>query len=152
MSLRGFGLNQAGPRDAVTGFPIGGQAMLLFNQELRFPMRLPFVKETVGGTIFYDAGNVYRQANRISAAWKPPQPVFSTVTPNQCVANCTNELRYLSHTIGFGIRYATPIGPVRLDLAYQLNAAQTLVPDGLGGQKLSRLPRFHFFFNIGSLF
>ena len=57
-------------------------------------------------------------------------------------------------TIGFGIRYATPIGPVRLDLAYQLNPAVTLVPDGLGlgGQKLSRLPRFHFFFNIGSLF
>ena len=80
--------------------------------------------------------------------------MFSTVTPSLCVANCTNEMRYFSHTIGFGIRYATPIGPVRLDLAYQLNPAQTLVPDGLGlgGQKLSRLPRFHFFFNIGSLF
>ncbi len=152
MSLRGFALNQAGPRDPTTGFPVGGQAMLLFNQELRFPMRIPYVSGTVGGAIFYDVGNVFRQANRISLAWKPPAPAFSTLTPNLCVSNCTNELRYFSHTIGFGIRYATPIGPVRLDLAYQLNAAQILVPDGVGGQKLSRLPRFHFFFNIGSLF
>jgi len=152
MSLRGFALNQAGPRDPVTGFPIGGQAMLLFNQELRFPMKLPYMKGAVGGTIFYDAGNVFRQANRISLALKPPAPVFDTLTPNLCVSNCTNEMRYFSHTIGFGIRYATPIGPVRLDLAYQLNAPQILVPDGTGGQKLSRLPRFHFFFNIGSLF
>jgi len=152
MSLRGFALNQAGPRDPVTGFPIGGQAMLLFNQELRFPMKLPYMKGAVGGTIFYDAGNVFRQTNRISLALKPSAPVFSTVTPNLCVSNCTNEMRYFSHTIGFGIRYATPIGPVRLDLAYQLNAPQILVPDGTSGQKLSRLPRFHFFFNIGSLF
>ncbi|MBI1749354.1 MAG: BamA/TamA family outer membrane protein [Acidobacteria bacterium] len=152
MSLRGFALNQAGPRDPKTGFPIGGQAMLLFNQELRFPMRLPLVSGTVGGAIFYDAGNVFRQANRITLAMKPPAPVFSTLTPNVCQLNCTNELRYFSHTIGFGIRYATPIGPVRIDLAYQLNAPQILVPDGAGGQKLSRLPRFHFFFNIGSLF
>ena len=27
-----------------------------------------------------------------------------------------------------------------------------LVPDGLGGQRLSQLPRFHFYFNIGSMF
>lgn len=152
MSLRGFALNQAGPRDATTGFPIGGQAMLLFNQELRFPMKLPRVRGTVGGAIFYDAGNVFQQANRITLALKPPTPEFSTLVPNQCNVNCTNEMRYFSHSIGFGIRYATPIGPVRLDLAYQLNAAQILVPDGLGGQKLSRQPRFHFFFNIGSLF
>src|SRR6266478_1845032 len=37
-SLRGFALNQAGPRDAQTGFPVGGQAMLVFNQEFRFPL------------------------------------------------------------------------------------------------------------------
>src|SRR5216684_3886652 len=41
-SLRGFALNQAGPRDAVTGFPVGGQALLVLNQEFRFPMRLPY--------------------------------------------------------------------------------------------------------------
>src|ERR1700730_856607 len=34
-SLRGFALNQAGPRDALTGFPVGGQALLIINQEVR---------------------------------------------------------------------------------------------------------------------
>src|SRR3989440_9621393 len=48
-SLRGFALNQAGPRDACTGFPIGGQAMLMLNQEFRFPMRLPFIGTSLGG-------------------------------------------------------------------------------------------------------
>src|SRR5262249_122916 len=58
-SIRGFSLNQAGPRDPMTGFPIGGLALLAFNQELRFPMKLPFVGNRLGGTVFYDAGNVY---------------------------------------------------------------------------------------------
>ncbi len=51
-SLRGFGLNQAGPRDAVTGFPVGGQALLVLNQEFRFPMRLPYFGTSLGGAIF----------------------------------------------------------------------------------------------------
>jgi outer membrane translocation and assembly module TamA len=109
LSLRGFGLNQAGPRDPVTGFPIGGLALLTFNQELRFPMKLPYVGNRLGGTLFYDAGNVYSDVNHISFAWKPP--------------SITN-LDYLSHTVGFGVRYPTPVGPLRLDLGYQLNPAQ----------------------------
>jgi outer membrane protein assembly factor BamA len=40
-NLRGFALNQAGPRDSITGFPVGGQALLVINQELRFPLKLP---------------------------------------------------------------------------------------------------------------
>ena len=40
-SLRGFSLNEAGPRDPDTGYPIGGEALLVFQQELRFPMHLP---------------------------------------------------------------------------------------------------------------
>jgi len=151
-TLRGFGLNQAGPRDPVTGFPLGGLAMLLFNQELRFPMRLPYVGNRVGGTVFYDAGNVFARANRITFRASVPKPVFSTLVPNQCAQNCTNELNYFSHTIGFGFRYATPVGPVRLDLGYQLNPQSFLIPDGLGGQRATRLPRFQFFVNFGANF
>ncbi len=47
-SLRGFGLNQAGPRDPVTGFPVGGQAELIFNQDLRFPMHLASHRRSAG--------------------------------------------------------------------------------------------------------
>ncbi len=151
-SLRGFGLNQAGPRDSVTGFPVGGQAMLIFNQELRFPMRLPFVGSRLGGTLFYDAGNIFSRLGRVTLRAVPPSPA---------------DLNYFSHTVGFGIRYATPIGPVRIDLAYQLNAASfcaagptlppgTPPPPGppgcAAGQTLARLPRFQFFFNFGSTF
>jgi len=151
-TLRGFGLNQAGPRDPVTGFPLGGLAMLVFNQELRFPMRLPYVGNRVGGALFYDAGNVFARANRITFRASVPKPVFDPLTPNHCVQNCTNELNYLSHTIGFGFRYATPVGPVRLDLGYQLNPQTFLIPDGLGGMRATRLPRFQFFFNFGANF
>lgn len=137
-SLRGFGLNQAGPRDPTTGFPVGGLALLAFNQELRFPMRLPFVGNRLGGTVFYDAGNVYTDISHISFAWKPP---------------ANNNLAYFSHTVGLGVRYPTPIGPVRVDFAYQLNPAQyqaTIAPSTT--PQTFRLPHFQFFFNIGPIF
>jgi len=147
LSLRGFGLNQAGPRDPVTGFPVGGLAMLIFNQELRFPMRLPFVGNRVGGALFYDAGNVFTNVHRITLRANPPS---------------AGDLSYFSHTIGFGFRYATPIGPVRVDLAYQLNAPRFFLPAGheacatgnpaAPAAPCARLPRFQFFFNLGSVF
>src|ERR1700735_3827343 len=52
-SLRGFSLNQAGPRDPCSGFPIGGLAVLIFNQELRFPMKLTFIGNRLGGAGFF---------------------------------------------------------------------------------------------------
>jgi outer membrane protein insertion porin family len=137
-SLRGFGLNQAGPRDPVTGFPIGGLALLAFNQEFRFPMRLPFVGNRLGGTLFYDAGNVYQDISHISFAWKPP---------------ANNNLAYFSHTVGFGVRYPTPVGPVRVDFGYQINPASyeaTIAPSTT--PQSFRLPHFQFFFNIGPIF
>lgn len=156
-SLRGLGLNQAGPRDPITGFPIGGLAMLVFNQELRFPMRLPFIGGRVGGAIFYDAGGVFTRANRITLRRVPPEPDLSQPLDQQV------PLDYFSHTIGFGFRYGTPIGPVRLDLGYQLNpprfafcSAEGTVPNAscpMGQMaQSSRFPRFQFFFNIGSIF
>jgi outer membrane protein insertion porin family len=137
-SIRGFGLNQAGPRDPVTGFPIGGLALLAFNQELRFPMRLPFVGNRLGGTVFYDAGNVFTDVSHISFAWKPP---------------ANNNLAYFSHTVGFGVRYPTPVGPVRVDFGYQLNPAeyQATVPPATTPRTFT-LPHFQFFFNIGAIF
>jgi outer membrane protein assembly complex protein YaeT len=137
-SIRGFGLNQAGPRDPVTGFPIGGLALLAFNQELRFPMKLPFIGNRLGGTAFYDAGNVYSDIRHISFAWKLP---------------ANNNLAYFSHTVGFGVRYPTPVGPVRVDFGYQINPAnyQATVPPSTVPQTF-QLPHFQFFFNIGPIF
>ncbi len=169
-SLRGFALNQAGPRDPCTGFPVGGQAMLVFNQEFRFPMRLPYVGAQFGGALFYDGGNVYSRLDRVTFRAYSPKPVFALQDPTQpasatnptvCVSNCTNELNYFAHTIGFGIRYATPVGPIRIDLGYQINRpffvvpclpSTTGVPVTPACFKGTQLPRLQIFFNLGSTF
>jgi len=171
-SLRGFALNQAGPRDSITGFPVGGQAMLVLNQEFRFPMRLPFIGTALGGALFYDGGNVYSRLSRISFRTNLPTPTLALQNPTLppsptnlpvCVTNCSNELNYFSHTAGLGFRYKTPVGPIRIDLGYQLNRPLFIVPipcpsntpscvaNSLG-QKSTRLTGFQIFFNLGSTF
>ena len=171
-SLRGFALNQAGPRDSITGFPVGGQAMVVLNQEFRFPMRLPFIGTALGGALFYDGGNVYSRLSRISFRTNLPAPTLALQNPSLppsatnlpvCVTNCSNELNYFAHTAGLGFRYKTPVGPIRIDLGYQLNRPLFLVPipcpsntpscvAGSLGQKSARLPGFQIFFNLGSTF
>ena len=157
-TLRGFGLNQAGPRDPVTGFPIGGQALLVFNQDLRFPMRLPWIGNRLGGALFYDAGNVFPSIRKVTLRTAPPMPTFDPSNSGVCLTNCTNELSYFSHTMGFEFRYATPIGPVSIDLGYQLNPAHFLtpitacVPNHTCLTQLTRLPAFQFFINLGTTF
>ncbi|HTT33555.1 MAG TPA: POTRA domain-containing protein [Methylomirabilota bacterium] len=171
-SLRGFALNQAGPRDSVTGFPVGGQAVLILNQEFRFPLRLPFFGTSLGGALFYDGGNVYSRLSRISFRRMLPPPTFAlqnpALPPNAtnvpvCVTNCSNELNYFAHTVGLGFRYKTPVGPIRIDLGYQLNRPTFVIPIpcpsssttctlGSLGQQGTRLPAFQIFFNLGASF
>ena len=163
-SIRGFALNQAGPRDAVSGFPVGGQALLILNQEFRFPMRLPFIGSALSGALFYDGGNVYSRLNRITFRPYSPKPIFDPANPTKCQFNCTNELNYFSHTVGLGFRYGTPVGPIRIDLGYQINRPQFVTPicpsgvdtthcdSGQFGFKATRLPGFQIFFNLGSTF
>lgn len=137
-TLRGFSLNEAGPRDPCSGFPVGGLALLIFNQELRFPMKLPFIGNRLGGTLLYDGGNVYTDLNHVNFNWRPPS---------------VTELNYFSHTIGFGLRYPTPVGPVRVDLGYLLNPAQYQFYNATTMQFQNiTLPHFGFTFNIGPVF
>jgi outer membrane protein insertion porin family len=169
-SLRGFALNQAGPRDSDTGFPVGGQALLIFNQEFRFPMHVPFLGSRLGGALFYDGGNAYSRLSRISFRATLPKPTFAS-NPNPanpsgpplttCLTNCANELNYFAHTVGLGLRYATPVGPIRVDVGYQVNrpffvvpcvsstTATTTPPNCFKG---TQLPRLQIFFNLGSSF
>ncbi len=67
--------------------PLGGNGLLEMAVELRYPLFWNF-----SGAVFMDAGNVWREMRQVALG----------------------DLRY---SPGLGLRYATPIGPVRLDAA-----------------------------------
>jgi outer membrane protein insertion porin family len=150
-SHRGFDLNGAGPRDAATGSPLGGNALFLNSIELRLPPpTLPFLENNLGFVIFEDAGNVlaqpgdlFRSIGRIAQPHKDQCRLAATDPTAKC------DFNYLSHAIGAGIRYKTPIGPVRVDVGYNLNP--TLFPrqDLTDFRTINRL---NFYFSIGQTF
>ena len=127
-SHRGFGLNQAGPRDPITGFPLGGSALILNNIELRFPPpTLPFVQDNMSFAIFHDMGNVFTDGTHMLhslATWHQDkqsctQALNTPYVPGTGAAMC--NYNYISHAIGLGVRYKTPVGPVRFDFGYNVN-------------------------------
>jgi outer membrane protein insertion porin family/translocation and assembly module TamA len=99
------------------GTPIGGHSFLNFSTELRFPLARNF-----GGVLFVDGGNV----------WTNPWD-FNL-----------DDVRY---DAGAGLRYSTPVGPVRLDVGWQLNPIPGLIVDG---EPQTRALRVHF--SIGQAF
>lgn len=100
-----------------SGLPIGGDSMLVVSSELRTPLL-----GKLGGVAFTDFGNV----------WANPAAV---------------DLSDLRYSVGAGLRYQTPVGPVRFDFGYQLNPIPGLVVDG---QPDFRRWRLHF--SIGQAF
>jgi len=120
-SHRGFGLNQAGPRDPVTGFPLGGSGLFLNNVEMRLPpVRFPYVQDNLSLALFWDAGNVFTDGNHMLDSllrWRQKDPglCLQDSTAKQC------DFSYVSNAVGIGVRYKTPIGPVRFDFGYNLN-------------------------------
>jgi outer membrane protein insertion porin family len=163
-SLRAFPYNQAGPRDvgaplvpggpasAPTGFPLGGNALLFNNIELRFPL----IGENIRGVFFHDMGNVYSSLGNMSFRFHQ---------------NNLQDFDYAVHAVGFGVRYRTPVGPVRVDLAYSINPPSYNGFGGTATQLLTCNPNanpatepsyctpsaqnishFQFFFSIGQTF
>jgi len=161
-SHRGFGLNQAGPRDPFTGFPVGGSAVFLNNLELRLPyVAMPYLHDNIGFAIFHDMGNVFARPQEMVQSlgrWHQPDPAlcFNVNTHLQCNYN------YLSHAVGLGVRYQTPIGPLRFDLGYNLNppafpSYTNITTNSVNGATsgifgAQRAGHFNFSFNIGQSF
>ena len=106
-TLRGFPLDSAGPQRPVqvcnTGsstdctyiqVPRGGNELLILNSEFRIP--LP-IKKNLGVAVFYDGGNVFP------------------------IVGFHDFASLYSNNVGAGLRYATPVGPIRIDLGRNLN-------------------------------
>jgi len=106
-TLRGFPLDGAGPQRQVQvcssgsstdcsyiQVPSGGNEQLIFNSEARIPVP---IKQGLGLVVFYDGGNVF------------PSVGFHDFTS------------LYTNNVGLGLRYATPVGPVRIDLGHNLN-------------------------------
>jgi outer membrane protein insertion porin family len=90
-TLRGFGLDEAGPLDADSRAPLGGNALIIANAELRVP-----VTQNLAVAPFYDTGNVFARVKDI-------------------------KLSSFSNTLGLGFRYKTPFGPLRVDVGFNLS-------------------------------
>ncbi len=115
-TLRGFPLDGAGPQEVIPvcgnpsdpatcskiTVPRGGNELLILNTELRFPLNA--IKEGLGIVTFYDGGNVF------------PTIGFHDFTS------------LYSNSVGVGFRYATPVGPIRIDIGHNLNPVPGLNP------------------------
>jgi outer membrane protein assembly complex protein YaeT len=141
VSHRGFPENQAGPRDLVTGFPIGGKSLFFNQTELRFPL----AGDNLQGVMFHDAGNVYSDLKAISLRVQQRN---------------LQDFDYMVHAVGFGVRYRTPIGPVRVDFAYSPNSARFVgyrgsindLINNLGERVTQKVRAFQFHFSLGQAF
>ena len=158
-SHRGFGLNQAGPRDPTTGFPLGGSALFVNNVELRFPpVTLPFVQDNLAFAIFEDAGNIFTDGRDMLdnlLRWRQKDPQFCLQAPSPSTPPC--DYSYISHAVGVGVRYKTPIGPVRFDFGYNLNPPAFPSFETVTGQTTpvfvpQHAPHFNVYFSIGQSF
>ena len=133
-SHRGFSINQAGPRDPVTGFPIGGNALFLNSLELRFRFRA----DRYGFVLFHDAGNVYSTIRRMRLL--------------KVTQSSPTDFDYTVHAAGLGLRYQTPIGPLRFDVGFPLNAPRFQVTPSGAPPEVHRLPNVQFLLSVGQSF
>ncbi len=154
-SHRGFPINGAGPRDLQTGFPVGGTAAFVNTFELRLPPpTLPYVGNSVNFVVFHDMGNVFQNAGDMFPSFlrfnQPNKQTCADVTKS--IGTC--NFNYFSHALGLGARYATPVGPIRLDFSYNLNPpVYPVIYDFYNNPPHeAQAGHFNFFFSIGESF
>jgi outer membrane protein insertion porin family len=92
-TVRGFDYGTISPVDPLTGDRIGGEKMMVYNTEFRFPLQK---EQGVVGVVFFDAGNVFT---------KDESYTFEGIR----------------RSAGLGIRWYTPVGPLRLEWGYNLD-------------------------------
>ena len=137
-SHRGFSINQAGPRDPTTGYPLGGNALFFNSVELRLRMPQP----GLGLVLFNDSGNVFSSFRRMRLL------KFSQTRPLSDV----DALDYDSDAVGVGVRYRTPVGPLSFDVGYNLNPPRYQTIPSPGVIDVQQLARFQLFLSVGQSF
>ncbi len=92
--------SSTGPDVSVRPFTVGGDKQVIFNAELEFPL---IEKVGIRGVLFYDAGNAFARNARL----------FEYVPDD---SNRSLKLPLgLFHSVGFGVRWFSPIGPLRFE-------------------------------------
>jgi len=151
-TLRGFGYQEAGPRQVVVPkgefhdssghlvgvnpftVPIGGNAMVVTNLEARVPLT-PEVQVVP----FYDGGNVFRSIGDIFRR----TPVTSTGDFVQDVNSQNLRVRW-TNTVGIGFRFKTPLGgALAVDYGWLLNPSEFLIPQNLNTTPTTAVYRLH---------
>jgi outer membrane protein insertion porin family len=151
-TLRGFGYEEAGPRQVVVPqgqfrnakgdiiglnpftVPIGGNAMVVMNLEARVP-----VTRDLQVVPFYDGGNVFRSIGDVFH----PKPITPTGNFLEDV-NAQNLRVRWSHTVGLGFRIKTPLGgALAIDYGYLTNPSKFLIPQNLNTTPTTAIYRLH---------
>ena len=143
--------------------PLGGLARLVGNVEVRFPF--PGLGDAWRAAVFLDAGQVSGELDETQGC---SQPFFNDALMQepvevQCGFSDSGGLAFdtFKYGVGAGIRYETPIGYLRLDIAYKLNPdaldLQTprnafLSQEGLADPERSFLNRINLHLSIGQAF
>lgn len=134
------------PSAALAEFRIGGNKQFFSNLELEFP-----ILEQVGirGVLFADAGNVFGRDEQFFYIGDPDNPLLRSTTCGG--AECWDPRRELPlglfYAVGVGIRWFSPIGPLRFELGFPL----TPRPVDTFGFRSGDQP-FSFEFNVGNSF
>ena len=122
--IRGFRLRSLGPKFPVISSPdptasgipysIGGNLLTAFNAEFEFMIVPP---ANIKGVLFYDMGNAF---NTEPQYCREPNPLLPKADP------CDNfAFRNLRYSMGFGIRWQSPIGPLRFEWGIPLDRQRT---------------------------
>jgi outer membrane protein insertion porin family len=125
LDVRGFFLRSIGPRLPLTqaldpnappianGANIGGNLEAYENLELEFPI---IDKVGIRGVVFFDAGNAWNIEDQFCKT--TPAPQFDKVV-SPCFS-FPGSLGYLRTSVGFGIRWFSPLGPLRFEWGFPL--------------------------------
>ncbi len=121
-TIRGFAPSGLGPRDPLTGDPLGGKNFWAATSEVRFP--LPFVPDDLGfgGAIFADAGSVWgTDSAALAAAYLARNSWYKTLYPTVAASALTPyDSDAIRASVGASLIWNSPIGPLRADLGWAI--------------------------------